>query len=119
MTPEPVVERFNPPYKLLDGNGKNVGVEGRDAGVGMELEVTVELAADNLDAGRRAIPFGAWPGAALWAKGFPPLLAPPLPNTYGGGDGVPAVETDIDLKELITPLFGGLESRLLSFSLSF
>ena len=66
--PEPgPVERFVPAfpplYKLAEGTGRNVGVDGRDEGVGMELAVLVvafvlmllrpSVEVDSLDCGRR------------------------------------------------------------------
>ena len=39
----PLIPRPLPPYKPGAGIGKNVGVDGRDVGVGMELVVAVVL----------------------------------------------------------------------------
>ena len=39
----PLIPRPLPPYKLGLDTGKNVGVDGRDVGVGMELVVAVVL----------------------------------------------------------------------------
>lgn len=40
---KPLMPRPLPPYKPEVGTGKNVGVDGRDVGVGMELVVVVVL----------------------------------------------------------------------------
>lgn len=72
------MERLNPAapaveacaYSPAEGIGKNVGVAGREEGVGMELVVAVvlRLAPDIRDDGRRKPPF-----IVLW---FKTLLAP-------------------------------------------
>lgn len=90
-------------YSPADGRGKNVGVEGREVGVGIELVVAVvlTLAAESRDCGRR-IPV------------FIVLLYSDAPlSCCTGGDGAA-----VDAPRRNEAGAGGLEVRLRSFSTS-
>jgi hypothetical protein len=75
----PIVEE----YKLAEGTGKNVGVEGRDIDVGMELTVdavvlVLVLPSDKRDCGRR-IPVSI----TLWLKALELRVLPPNEDDEG------------------------------------
>ena len=118
MTVPGPVERFapfDPPYKLEVGTGRNVGVVGRDEGVGMELVVLVvavvlmllrpSVEVDSLDCGRRSPE-----GATLWDKALEARLL--LALEVGE-----SIETE-DMGRNAVGAEGGLDVRRRSLSLS-
>lgn len=111
-TPVPgPVERFRPvipavveyAYSPADGTGRNVGVAGREVGVGTELVVAVvlRLAPERRDCGRRIPVFvllNKEPPLSLWTAGDAADVEAPRRNAVGAE---------------------GLETRLRSLSVSF
>ena len=111
------VERFRPIlllYKLADGMGRNVGVDGREEGVGIELAVLVvafvlvllrpSVDTDSRDCGRR-MPVGM----TLWDNALGALLLP----------SPESMELEDMGRNAVGAAEGGLEVRRRSLSLSF
>lgn len=101
-------------YRPGEGIGKNVGVEGRDDGVGMELvvDVVLALAADNRDCGRRipvfiVLLYSDVPLSACTGGDEAAVDAPRRKEVGAGG-------LDVLLRSFPTSLTGEGESSIMS-----